>query len=153
MFYQHIDTSYTLCLKTKDISTCLSANCPCWIIGNCEIYESINKMQGGCQLVGLVLNADLLKLTRVDWMILCFSFKDTFLLATFLNFCLYLVRLAFWPGVSFTLPFSTFKAHSERHCNRSLSAPRKIALHTWGWAWDRALRIGACRFTREDILS
>ena len=66
MFHQHIDTSYTLCLKTKVISTGLSANCPCWIIGKCEIYESLNKVQKRCELVGLVLKTDFLKLIRVD---------------------------------------------------------------------------------------
>ena len=70
--------------------------------------------------------------------ILCFCFKDTFLSATFLNFCRYLVNLAFSLGFNVTLPLRIFKAHSDRHWRRSLSAPRKIALHTWGWALAKA---------------
>ena len=44
-----------------------------------------------------------------------------------------------------------FSAHSDRHWRRSLSAPRKIALQTWGWAFAKARRSGAWRFTRDVI--
>ena len=81
----------------------------------------------------------------------CFSFRDTFLLPTFLGFCLYLVSLAFCGPVKVTFPLNTFKAHSDKHCKRSLSAPHKIALQMCGWAWARAWRSGAWRFTREDM--
>ena len=83
--------------------------------------------------------------------ILCFCFKDTFLSATFLNLCRYLVNLAFSLGFNVTLPLRMFKAHSDRHWRRSLSAPCKIALHTWGWALAKARRRGACRFTQDVI--
>ena len=83
--------------------------------------------------------------------ILCFSFRDTFLSATFLNFCLYLVNLALSLGFNFTFPLRMFSAHSDRHWRRSLSALRKMVLQTLGWAFAKTKRRGTCRFNRDVI--